>query len=87
MSIGTLDRKMALKMFCFFSAGKNITYGYNFSLIESSSKPYMEMLSFNNYCLVIPVRSSTKAIAMLINETQSRIKKDGFSVKVVIVLL
>ena len=47
----------------------------------------MEMLSFNSYCLVSPACSSTKAMAILISETQSNMKKDGFSAKVVIVLL
>ena len=48
----------------------------------------MEMLSFNGYCLVRPVCLTMKsAKAILINETQSNIKKDGFSVKVLMVLL
>jgi len=48
---------------------------------------YMEMLCFNGYCLVPAVRSSMKAVAILINETQSNMKNDGSSIKMLVVPL
>ena len=52
-----------------------------------AAKNYQEILSFDGYCLARPVRSSMKAVAILINETQSNMKNDGLSVKMPIVLL
>jgi len=56
-------------------------------IFGSYSSLYGDVERFNSYCSARPVCSSMNAVAILIKETQSNMKNDGFSKKMPVVSL